>query len=146
MVASLSERHQAVLFAGVLIASIAGLYAAAQLLQPPPVLAYVVHFVQLDVEGSGWSIHYAPTATTNNTAFALLLEASTRLGFSVAYVPYQIPQGFFVTAINGSANGGGGRFWQYWVNGAYGDVAADHQALHDNDIVLWNFAPSQEGA
>src|SRR5206468_12148855 len=58
--------------------------------------------VRLDVEGAGWSIRYTPTATNNNTVFGLLLEASAKFGFTVAYITYQIPQGVFVTAINGS--------------------------------------------
>ena len=142
---SLGERHQAVLFVAILIVAIAGLYAATQLLQPATVTTYVVHLVQLDLEGSGWSIHYTAAATKNNTAFGLLHEASTRLAFPVAYVAYEIPTGVFVTSINGSANGEGGRYWQYWVNGAYANLAADHLALHDHDAVLWKFTASQEG-
>jgi len=141
----LTERAQAVLFAAVLMTAIAGLYGAAILLQPAPVSVYAVGSVRLDVEGAGWSIRYTPSATNNNTVFGLLLEASAKFGFTVAYITYQIPQGVFVTAINGSMNGDGGRYWQYWVNGAYGTVAADHAALHDHDVVLWNFSASLEG-
>ena len=146
MALRLGERVQAVLFAAVLMTAIAGLYAATQLLQPAPVLAYVVHIVHLEVDGAAWTVHYNPIATTNNTAFSLLLEASHKLGFAVDYIPYQIPQGVFVTAVNGSVNGDGGRYWQYWVNGVYGNVAADHRALHDDDVVLWKFDVSREGA
>lgn len=145
MVGRLSERQQAVLFAAILLTAIAGLYATTEFLQPAPVQARVVGSATLDVRGDGWSIRYAPAATTNNTAFGILSEASTRLGFPVAYVTFQIPQGIFVTAINGSVNGDGGRYWQYWVNGVYCDVAADHKALNDDDVVLWRFSPSQEG-
>jgi hypothetical protein len=142
----LSERRQAVLFAAVVMTAIAGLYGTTVLLQPTPVSVRVVGFVQLDVEGAGWSIRYAPSVTSNNTAFGLLVEASTKFGFTVAYITYQIPQGVLVTAINGSANGDGGRYWQYWVNGAYGAVAADHEALHDHDVLLWNFTASVGGS
>ncbi|TLZ76765.1 MAG: DUF4430 domain-containing protein [Methanobacteriota archaeon] len=141
----LTERAQAVLFAAVLMTAIAGLTGTAILLQPAPVSVHAVGSVRLDVEGAGWSIRYTPTATNNNTVFGLLLEASAKFGFTVAYITYQIPQGVFVTAINGSMNGDGGRYWQYWVNGAYGTVAADHAALHDHDVVLWNFSASVEG-
>jgi Domain of unknown function (DUF4430) len=141
----LGERRQAVLFAAILITAIAGLYAATQLLEPASVGAYVVHLANLEVEGSGWSVHYVAIATMNNTAFGLLREASARLGFSLAYVPYEIPKGVFVTGINGSVNGEGGRFWQYWVNGQYANLAADHMPLHDRDVVQWKFSGSQEG-
>ncbi len=133
------------MFAAILLTAIAGVYAMTQLLQPASVRARVVGLATLDVRGDGWSIRYAPAVTTNNTAFGILLEASARLGFPVAYASYEIPQGVFVTAINGSINGEGGRYWQYWVNGVYGDVAADHKALSDNDVVLWSFSSSQEG-
>ena len=145
MALRLSERLQAIVFVGILIAAIAGLYATTQLIQPVPVRASAVHLVRLVVEGAGWSIEYAPLATMNNTAFGLLLEASAELGFPVAYVWYQIPQGVFVTAFNGSVNGEGSRFWLYQVNGVYPSLAADHQALHDDDVVRWTFSASQDG-
>jgi Domain of unknown function (DUF4430) len=141
----LSERQQAIIFVAILIAAIAGLYATTQEIQPVPVRASAVYLVRLDVEGAGWSIEYAPPATMNNTAFGLLVEASAKLGFTVAYVWYQIPQGVFVTAINGSVNGEGSRFWLYQVNGVYPSLAADHQALHDDDVVRWTFSASQDG-
>src|SRR5207245_918238 len=140
----MSEKQQAILFAAVLLAAIAGLYATTLLLQPGPVQASEVHFARLDVEGVGWSIQYAPVTPNNNTAFALLLEASAKLAFPVAYVWYQIPQGVFVTAINGSVNGEG-RYWLYQVNGAYPNIAADHRALSDDDVVRWSFSTAPAG-
>ena len=145
MALRLSERQQAIVFAGILIAAIAGLYATTQLIQPVPVQASAVHLVHLEVEGGGWSIEYAPLATMNNTAFGILREASVTLGFPVTYVWYQIPQGVFVTSINGSVNGEGSRYWLYQVNGIYPGLAADHQALHDDDVVRWTFSASQDG-
>jgi hypothetical protein len=145
MALRLSERLQAVVFVAILTAAIAGLYATAQLLQPDPVTRSEVLSVRLDVQGSGWSIPYRPEATTNNTVFHLLLEASVRLGFSVDYVHYEIPEGIFVLGINGSTNGDGGRYWQYWVNSVYGTVAADHRALGDGDAVQWRYAVPEEG-
>src|SRR5439155_1089171 len=100
---------------------------------------------RFDVQGEGWSIRYQPVATTNNTAFGILREASVTLGFSLTYVPYEIPKGVFVTGINGSMNGDGGRYWQYWVDGTYGTVAADHKGLGDGDVVQWTFSTPSEG-
>src|SRR5688572_13324595 len=141
----LSERVQAVVFVAILIAAIAGLYAAAEMLQPDPVTTSLVRSVRLDVQGNGWSILYRPEATTNNTAFDLLVEASVRLGFSVDYAHYEFPKGVLVIGINESMNGNGGRYWQYWVNGVYGPVAADHRGLRDGDAVIWRYTVSQEG-
>src|SRR5438552_17839979 len=103
------------------------------MLQPAPVAPSVVHAATLDVRGASWTIQYRPETTTNNTAFDLLREASVRLGFPLAYVPYAIPKWTFVTSINGSTNGYGGSHRQYWVNGMYGTVAADHAALPAGD-------------
>ena len=141
----MNERRQGILFVVLLIPAIAGLYAATQLIQPAAVQPSVVHAVHLEVIGAGWTISYDAILTVNNTVFSLLIEAGTTLGFPVAYVPYEIPRGMFVTAINGSVNGEGGRYWQYWVSGAYGEVAADLRALHDHDSVLWRFVSSVEG-
>ncbi len=141
----MNERRQAILFAVLLIPAIAGLYAATQLIQPAAVRPSLVHAVHLEVLGDGWTISYDAIVTANNSVFSLLLEASDTLGFPVAYVPYEIPRGIFVTAINGSVNGEGGHYWQYWVTGAYGDVAADLNALHDHDTVLWKFVSSVGG-
>jgi hypothetical protein len=142
----MSERRQAILFSAVVVTAIAGLYAATQMMEPTPVQSYVVHVVHLRIDGPGWTIRYNPNATVNNTAFAILIEAGRQVGFRVAYVPYELPKGMFVTAINGTSNGGsGGLSWQFWVNGAYGTVASDHAALNDNDVVVWAFTASREG-
>lgn len=146
MAPKLSERRQAVVFAAILIAAIAGLYATIQWTQPAPVASAEVRSVQLDIEGAGWATSYQSDVTTNNTAFGLLREASMRLGFSLHVVYYQVPRGVFVLGINGTMNGDGGRYWQYWVNGGYGPVAADHHRLHDGDSVQWRFTASQEGS
>jgi uncharacterized protein DUF4430 len=140
-----SERVQALAFVAILIGAIAGLYATAQVLQPAAVPIASVRSVRLDIDGSGWSIHYAPERTTNNTAFGILLEASAVLAFAVQYQVYEIPKGVFVLGINGSMNGDGGRYWQYWVNGVYGAVAADHQGLRGGDAVAWRYSVPQEG-
>ncbi|HEX9341862.1 MAG TPA: DUF4430 domain-containing protein [Thermoplasmata archaeon] len=141
----MNERRQAILLVVLLIPAIAGLYAATQLIQPAPVQPSVVRAVRLEAVGVDWTIVYDAILTTNNTAFSLLMEASHALGFPVAYVPYGVPRGMFVTAINGSVNGEGNRYWQYWVGGAYGDVAADLKPLRDGDTVLWKFVLSVEG-
>lgn len=145
MALRLSERMQAILFATVVVAAIAGLYGATQLTQPAPVLPYAVHVVHLRIYGPAWTIRYDPIETVNNTAFSLLVEAGHHLRFAVSYTPYEIPKGMFVTEINGSRNGEGGRYWQYWVNDIYGNVAADHQAIQDGDAVVWTLSVPQGG-
>ena len=145
MARRLSERTQAIVFLVVLGVAIAGLYGWAQASQPPPVKAAGVVDVSLSIEGAGWSIHYGPVSTTNNTAFGILLEAARHQGFSLRWTNYTLPAGVFVISINGNTNGAGGDFWQYWVNGTYGDVAANHTPLTDGASVTWRFMTDQGG-
>lgn len=142
----LSERTQAVVFLVVLGTAIAGLYGWAQASQPHPVSAATVSGVTLLVEGANWSIRYGPVTTGNNTAFALLIEASRVLGFPVSSQEYSFPNGEFVIAINGSANVPGGLGWQYWVSGVYGDRASDLFPLRSDDTVLWRYTTDRGSA
>lgn len=146
MAPRLSERAQAAIFLAALGVAIAGLYGWVQASQPPPVRATGVSGVSLVVDGAGWTIRYGPVTTTNNTAFGILLEAARDMGFSLHWINYTLPAGVFIISINGSANGQGGEFWQYWVNGTYGGVAADRASLSDGAAVTWRFVADQGGA
>jgi hypothetical protein len=142
----LSERQRAIVFGVALALSIAAVYGAVRLTQAPPVEPRGIVRAGLVVEAVGWTIEYRNVTTANNTAFHILLEAGTRLGFDVAWRTYAIPEGVFVTAINGTTNGEGGRWWQYWVNDGYGPVAADRIEIGDGDVITWRFAVSMEGS
>jgi hypothetical protein len=128
------------------LVAIAGLFAYVELSQVEPNVAGSVVTASLDVQAPGWSLRYGPVSTANNTPFSLLVEASTHLGFSVRDVHYTVPDAVFVTAINGTVNGQGGMYWQYWVNGVYGDVGADHYAVPSGAVVLWRFTTDQGGS
>ncbi len=146
MVRSLSERQKALAFVVGLSMAIAALTAAIEAFQPPPVRPQGILSPNLWIRTPSWWIHYRPDLTMNNTVFGLLMEAAEHLRFSVISVPWEVPQGVFVSAINGTVNGQDGLFWQYWVNGQIGPVAADHMAVSDRAEVLWNFTTPQAGA
>ncbi len=148
MARKLSERTQAVIFVVVLALAIAGVYGLVQATQPPSVAAGRVTGVTLAVETPTWVIHYGPVTTTNNTVYGLLIEASQRLRFAVdpPSTNGSFPNEVFVQAINGTTNGQGGLWWQYWVDGVYGNTAANLYALHDGDAVAWRFTTNQEAA
>ncbi len=146
MLRKIPERTQAAIFLAVLALAIAGLYAWIQVSQPPAVQAKGVTGVSLVVDGPNWTIRYGPVATTNNTAFGILLEAAQRLPFPLQWVNYTVPSGVFVTSINGTPNGQGGMSWQYWVGGVYGDRAANLYPLQDGNIVTWRFTTDQGGS
>lgn len=146
MARRLRERTKAVVFLVALAVTVAGLIAYVRASQPPPVPHTSIADVVLLVQGTGWTLRYAPSETVNNTVFTLLMEAADRLGFTVEYQAYLVPHGVFVTAINGTVSGQGPspRYWQYWVSGVYGDVAADVFAIHGGDTVLWNYTIPME--
>lgn len=141
----LSERQQAVAFVAALLVVVLTLYAYIQVTQPARVSQKGTLSLTLTVDGETWRLEYGPVETVNNTVFVFLLEARHRFGFDVRWIDYEIPKGVFITAINGTTNGHGGKYWQYWVDGRYGDVAADRKELFDGDVVLWKFDVPQEG-
>ncbi len=146
MARSLTERNKAILFVIALALAITVLTAAIEGSQPAPVRPQGVLSPDFWIRTPSWSIDYHPSVTVNNSVFGLLMEAAQRLHFSVVYVVYEVPQGVFVSAINGTVNGEDGLFWQYWVNRQIGLVAADHMAFSDGADILWNFTTPQAGA
>lgn len=62
-------------------------------------------------------------------------------------VPFEFKQysglGTLVTKIGSKENGGGKRYWQYWVNGKHPDIGADQQLLKPGDVVEWKFTSFQ---
>ena len=104
---------------------------------PPP--AEGIH-LKLQVTGEGWNLVYESNNTINNTAFTILLEAARTLHFPVIWSNWTVPaDSILVQSIGSDVNGDGGRWWQYWINGAYGTVGADHAALKNGDEVEWRF-------
>ncbi len=47
--------------------------------------------------------------------------------------------GVFIESIAGVKNGDEGKYWQYYINGVLGDVAADKKILKESDVVVWRF-------
>ncbi len=137
----LPERVKAAAFAAVIVVSAIGLLVAAQAFHPQaPALSAGIS-LSIRIEGPGWTIEYTSNDTRNNTAFLFLMEASRALNFSVQWTNWSPPySAVFVDAINGSRNGDGGRWWQFWVDGTYADTAADLTVLHNGDTVRWAFA------
>lgn len=51
--------------------------------------------------------------------------------------------GAFVNSINGRKSGDNNKYWQYWVNNKYADVAADKYVLKNGDVIMWKFTSSR---
>ena len=141
-----SEPRKAVAFAAILMASAAGLLWAGQSLNTVDVSrTSVVTDVHMRVEGAAWSLWYNATATRNVTAFEFLVEAAGARGFNVTWSAWGPPlSAVFVESVAGDVNGAGGRYWQFWVDGRYANVGADHAVLHAGAFVEWRFVAAQE--
>jgi hypothetical protein len=99
--------------------------------------------VALIITGDNWTIEYLNITTTNDTVFDLLIECSIRKNFTVTHVHYLSFDAEFVTSINGTYNGQDSKYWQYYVNGLYGEIASDKKKINNNDTVEWRFERSK---
>ncbi len=143
---STPERVKAGVFAIFVVLSAVALILAAQAFRPqvsPPQQGIEV---SMTIEGRGWTIAYASNDTRNNTVFGFLLEAARSLHFTVEWTNWSPPySAVFVDAINGARNGDGGRWWVFWVDGAYGTQAADLTVLHGGERIAWRFVTPEGG-
>lgn len=51
--------------------------------------------------------------------------------------------GIFIDSINGVKGGDNNKYWQYWVNNQYGQIAADQYELKGGDVIMWKLTSSQ---
>ncbi len=89
---------------------------------------------------NGTNVTYSNCTLNNSYTSAFdLLRAYARVDFYCQKFGQR--NSFFVTAIDGRAqNSAEGRYWQYWVNGLYAQVASNVYVCHDNDVVEWRYA------
>jgi len=89
--------------------------------------------------GTVWSYPNISVDGKNATVYGILMGAANEGNFSVKYTYYGQYDSTLVDSIAGTVSGDGNNYWQYWVNGVYGEVGADRQPVADNDIVEWKF-------
>jgi hypothetical protein len=89
--------------------------------------------------GDEWTVEYINVETRNNTVFKLLMECAKVNDFTVDYTQWQGYDAVFVNSINGTQNGDDDMWWQYYVNGEYGDLASDKKEIFEGDTVEWRF-------
>ncbi|MEA2090115.1 MAG: DUF4430 domain-containing protein [Thermoproteota archaeon] len=95
------------------------------------------------------SIDYYGNGTTTTFEDVYLFRNATALDAlrAVANVTpeYHAGLGTLVTGVNGVFNNwpGAGVGWQYWINGKWGEIAADKQILINGDKLLWNYTTWQ---
>lgn len=101
------------------------------------VMFYTKNTASKNQEASKTLISYS-TAKDGSTVFDALLDYKTTNNIDVEY-ENNSKYGVFVKSIGGIANGHDGKYWQYYVNGELGDVAADRKNISKSDVVEWRF-------
>lgn len=83
---------------------------------------------------------YSGVKVSEKTVLGLLLQAASDYGFEIDYNPPSGGMGAFVKSIGGVENTKE-KFWQFLLNGEYGQAAMDQQEIKDGDLVEIKFAP-----
>lgn len=74
----------------------------------------------------------------NSTVFSLLEELAAKKGFEIE-ITFWVDIGVFIESIDGFVGGTDKKWWQYWVNGKLGEVAADRKKVESGDLIEWKF-------
>ncbi|MFZ2969660.1 MAG: DUF4430 domain-containing protein [Minisyncoccia bacterium] len=92
-----------------------------------------------DIAGDNYDFSYSfNSQDSGSNVFSGLLIYAKDNNFEVEY-NNNYDYGVFVESIDGIRNGDEGKYWQYYVNGSLGDVAADKKILQEGDRVEWRF-------
>lgn len=131
---------EATIFVVILAVAFMGLWALAQFIEeadkPDPIDSPIEVILRIDYGEHEDEYHLQ---TLNNTVYSLLLECATNHNFSVGYTLWPGYDAVFVNSINGSQNGEGDLWWQYYVNDVYGEIGCDKKELFEGDVVEWRF-------
>lgn len=77
--------------------------------------------------------------TKNVTVYAVLMQAAERYQFPVNATYHDAYQSHYISMINSVEEGKNYSYWQYYINGEYGIVGADHQIINNDDVIEWKF-------
>lgn len=83
-------------------------------------------------------IYLPDKADQESTVFSGLLNYGSKNDIEIKY-NNNYDFGVFIESIGGIKNGDEGKYWQYYINDALGDVAADKKNLSNGDVVEWRF-------
>jgi len=100
--------------------------------------------VSVMVDGSDILSFPGQVVQDNDTVWSVLKRLSETQGEKLKIESQDYgDMGILVTAINSVQGGEDNKYWQYWVNNEYGQVAADKQAVAGGDIIMWKFTGSK---
>ncbi len=88
--------------------------------------------------GADYNIEYTINSESDTTVFNALKKYSENKKIDLKY-NNNYSYGVFVESIAGVKNGDDGKYWQYYVNGKLGEVAADKKEVKAGDKVEWRF-------
>jgi len=96
-------------------------------------VAYIIN------KGDGSPVRYnIDDVPADATVFSLLNKLAQENHFAITKTDYP-GMGVLVNSIAGLKGGTDNKWWQYWINGVLGDVAADKKPVHKGDKVIWKF-------
>lgn len=93
---------------------------------------------------TGFELLGFPKLSVNegDTVWSLLDRAATdREELSVSSTDYG-DLGILIESINSYQNGADKKYWQYWVDNEYADVAANRYLVNPGDVIMWKFTSS----
>ncbi len=83
--------------------------------------------------------NFSISLSQNTTVYGLLEKASKIYNFSYEATYYPQFRSYYIESINGVRNGVDGKYWQYWINGKYGETGASLQPIKNGDVVEWKW-------
>jgi hypothetical protein len=89
-------------------------------------------------KGEGDISEYQIEIYSTSTVFSLLEGLAGKGNFEIKTTFYP-EMGVFIESINGLRGGMNNKWWQYWVNGKLGELAADKKQVKAKDIIEWRF-------
>jgi hypothetical protein len=79
---------------------------------------------------------------SDRNLFTLMRKTILEENTPFEYEEYQ-DLGVLITRIGDSENGTDNKYWQYWVNNHFAQVAASSYVVEEGDIIEWKFVKQQ---
>lgn len=95
-------------------------------------VSYIINYEEGNID------EYEIDASENSTVFSLLEELARRENFDIE-TDFYPEMGIFIESIGEAKGGTDNKWWQYWVNGNLGEVAADKKNVKAGDLIEWEF-------
>jgi len=101
-------------------------------------------YLMIDYGDDSIAVYNREAISNNQTVFDLLEQVTTKNGLEFQYSDEYKDLGILVESINGVKNSTAtNRYWHYWVNNRFAQVAVDKYQLEEGDIVLLKYIKSQ---